>query len=58
MNIKTKYPVMGAAKNQKNVNEKGGTMRLGAYKCKLVNKSIAKTAYKKNNIRNIDIVLS
>tara|TARA_B100000941_G_scaffold62376_1_gene41228 strand:+ start:4490 stop:6109 length:1620 start_codon:yes stop_codon:yes gene_type:complete len=50
MNIKTKYPVIDLMKNQKNVNEKGGTMRLGAYKCKLVNKSIAKTAYKKNNI--------
>ena len=50
MNINTKYPVIDLMKNQKNINEKGGTMRLGAYKCKLVNKSIAKTAYKKNNI--------
>ena len=50
MNLKTKYPVIDLMKNQKNVNEKGGTMRLGAYKCKLVNKSTAKIAYKKNNI--------
>ena len=50
MNINTKYPVIDLMENQKNINEKGGTMRLGAYKCKLVNKSIAKTAYKKNNI--------
>ena len=50
MNLKTKYPVIDLMKNQKNVNEKGGTMRLGAYKCKLVNKSRAKIAYKKNNI--------
>ena len=50
MNLNTKYPVIDLMKNQKNVNEKGGTMRLGAYKCKLVNKSRAKIAYKKNNI--------
>ena len=50
MNINTKYPVIDLMKNQKNLNEKGGTMRLGSYKCKLVNKSIAKSAYKKNNI--------
>ncbi len=50
MNINTKYPVIDLMKNQKNINEKGGTMRLGAYRCKLVNKSIAKSAYKKNNI--------
>ena len=50
MNINTKYPVIDLMKSQKNLNKKGGTMRLGAYKCKLVNKSIAKTAYKKNNI--------
>ena len=50
MNINTKYPVIDLMKSQKNLNKKGGTMRLGAYKCKLVNKSIAKTAYKKNCI--------
>ena len=50
MNINTEYPVIDLMKSQKNINEKGGTMRLGAYKCKLVNESIAKTAYKKNNI--------
>ena len=50
MNLNTKYPVIDLMKNQKNINEKGGTMRLGAYRCKLVNKSIAKSAYKKNNI--------
>ena len=50
MNINTKYPVIDLMKSQKNLNKKGGTMRLGAYKCKLVNKSIAKIAYKKNNI--------
>ena len=50
MNTNTKYPVIDLMKSQKNLNEKGGTMRLGSYKCKLVNKSIAKAAYKKNNI--------
>ena len=50
MNTNTKYPVIDLMKSQKNLNEKGGTMRLGAYECKLVNKSIAKAAYKKNNI--------
>ena len=31
MNTNTKYPVIDLMKSQKNLNEKGGTMRLGAY---------------------------
>ena len=50
MNINTKYPVIDLMENQKNVSEKGGTMRLGAYKCTLAKNSLAKVAYKKNNI--------
>ena len=35
MAAKTKYPVIDLMDSQKNVTEKGGTMRLGAYKCEL-----------------------
>lgn len=36
MNPKTKYPVIDLMENQKKVTGKGGTMRLGAYPCKIV----------------------
>lgn len=32
---KTKYPVIDLMENQKNITDKGGTMRLGAYTCEL-----------------------
>ena len=33
--LTTKYPVISIMEEQKNVVEKGGTMRLGAWKCQL-----------------------
>jgi len=36
--------------SQKNIKEMGGTMRLGAYECELVEKTIAHSAYKTNKI--------
>ena len=36
--------------NQKNVNEKGGTMRLGAYHCKIENDTLAFNTYKAEEI--------
>jgi CTP synthase len=41
----TKYPVIDLMPEQKDVDEKGGTMRLGVYPCKLERNSLAATAY-------------
>ncbi|MBD9178921.1 MAG: CTP synthase, partial [Odoribacter splanchnicus] len=45
MAAKTKYPVIDLMDSQQNVTEKGGTMRLGAYKCELRENSKAFAAY-------------
>jgi CTP synthase len=42
---KTKYPVIDIMENQKRVKQKGGTMRLGAYGCKLQKGTKAFQAY-------------
>ena len=39
MNEKTTYPVIDLMEGQKEVTEKGGTMRLGSYKCHITDKS-------------------
>lgn len=49
-NPKTKNPVIHIMRNQTKVKEKGGTMRLGSYKCKLTSRSIARRAYGKEII--------
>lgn len=49
-NKNTSYPIIDILENQKNIEKKGGTMRLGAYPCILENNSIAKELYKKNEI--------
>ena len=46
----TPYPVIHIMESQKNIKEMGGTMRLGAYECELVEKTIAQSAYKTNKI--------
>ena len=45
MNEKTKYPVIDLMEEQKSVIEKGGTMRLGGYKCEITKDSLANNAY-------------
>lgn len=45
MNSKTDYPVIDLMEEQKNVVNKGGTMRLGAYSCRLKKGSNAYKAY-------------
>lgn len=48
---KTPDPIIGVNPNQvKNIKEKnyGGTLRLGAYRCKLTKGSLAQKAYRKN----------
>ncbi len=53
MNIKTQDPIIDMMLDQKKLienNNYGGTMRLGAYKCKIKKKTKAFEAYKKTNI--------
>jgi CTP synthase len=49
-NSKTKNPVIGLMIEQKGINEKGGTMRLGRYPCRLKKGSLAYKAYRKNMV--------
>ncbi len=46
----TPYPVIDMMEEQKKIKEMGGTMRLGAYKCKLRPGTITHQAYKKDII--------
>ena len=45
VNPATKYPVIDLMEDQKSTTIKGGTMRLGAYACKLDKKSLAYNIY-------------
>ncbi len=49
-NSKTKYPVISLLSEQRKIKHKGGTMRLGAYPCRLRPKTIAFDAYKKRTV--------
>jgi CTP synthase len=48
---KTKYPVISLLEEQKKVKDMGGTMRLGAYPCKIKNGTRAFSAYKTDMIK-------
>ena len=50
MDPATPYPVIDIMEEQKNIMEKGGTMRLGAYECELEDGSIPAKAYKKKKV--------
>jgi len=50
MNEQTKYPVVNLMEDQKNVTDKGGTMRLGAWKCEIKEGSLAFRAYGQSTI--------
>ena len=50
MNPKTKHPVIDMMEEQKHITEKGGTMRLGAYDCRLFKKTKSFDIYKSQNI--------
>jgi len=41
----TQHPVIDLMPDQKELNEKGGTMRLGAYPCKIKSGTLAKSVY-------------
>ncbi len=50
MDKTTQYPVINLMESQKTIVNKGGTMRLGAWDCKLKNNSICKDVYDSENI--------
>ncbi|MEE4215461.1 MAG: CTP synthase, partial [Bacteroidales bacterium] len=50
MNPKTPYPVIDLMEEQKSITYKGGTMRLGGYKCMLAEDSRVYRAYGKTEI--------
>jgi len=50
MDEKTKYPVIDLMDDQKSIVNKGGTMRLGSWNCKLNNKSLVYKIYNSNTI--------
>ena len=50
MNKDTPYPVIGLMDEQKHITDKGGTMRLGAWKCDLVASSIVGKTYNAKTI--------
>jgi CTP synthase len=51
MNPSTPHPVIDLMESQKNIINKGGTMRLGAWDCVLKEGSIVKEIYKVDSIR-------
>ena len=48
---KTPHPVIDMMADQKQISQKGGTMRLGAYPCELKKKSLAHEAYQSLQIQ-------
>ena len=51
MNEKTKDPVISIMEEQKNITDKGGTMRLGSWKCDINGGSLAHEIYGKDQIQ-------
>lgn len=51
MNDETQHPVIALMEEQKNITDKGGTMRLGAWKCDLQENSLAYKIYGKSQIQ-------
>ncbi|UCE67429.1 MAG: CTP synthase [Candidatus Zixiibacteriota bacterium] len=49
-NGKTAYPVIDLMDEQRNITDKGGTMRLGSYPCKISSGSLAHRLYNSLNI--------
>ncbi len=51
VNPKAKNPIIDLMPDQKNIDQKGGTMRLGAYDCEIKKKTLAYSAYKSTHIK-------
>ena len=50
MDINCEHPVISMMESQKNIKEKGGTMRLGSWRCVIENNSLAYKIYSTNEI--------
>ena len=50
MNSQTNYPVINLMNDQKEITDKGGTMRLGSWKCALKPNTLAQKIYNKSEI--------
>ena len=50
MNADTTHPVIAMMEEQKTIADKGGTMRLGAYPCKISEGSLARSIYGRKDI--------
>ena len=50
MNENTTHPVINLMEEQKNIENKGGTMRLGAWKCSIKENTLAQKIYGKTEI--------
>ncbi|AWA30209.1 CTP synthase [Flavobacterium magnum] len=50
MNVGTAHPVIDLMEEQKTITDKGGTMRLGAWKCDITQNSLAHSVYGKTSI--------
>jgi len=50
MDSKTPYPVIDLMEHQKDITEKGGTMRLGAYKCDIREDSLMREVYQVDSV--------
>jgi CTP synthase len=50
MNVGTAHPVIDLMEEQKTITDKGGTMRLGAWKCDIAPNSLANKIYGKSSI--------
>jgi CTP synthase len=48
---KTKFPVIGLMEEQKKIMDMGGTMRLGAYPCKITKGTLLHKAYKEDLVK-------
>ena len=51
MDAETPYPVIDMMEEQKTIQEKGGTMRLGSYQCRLIDGTITSRVYEVPEIR-------
>ena len=51
MNEKTKHPVISLMEEQKNITDKGGTMRLGSWKCNIAAGTLAHKIYGTDQIQ-------
>ncbi|OUR95562.1 CTP synthase [Flavobacteriales bacterium 34_180_T64] len=51
MDESTEFPVIDLMESQKSITDKGGTMRLGAWDCKLEEGSLAKKIYQTSNLK-------